>query len=326
MSDETAITVRPKSISAIVESYNGKPCHLLLPKTSMAAIPAGATVSVREITIDVDNDTYKLPGSSKLALGKRALDQLASAASITWVHVKRIDDRTQPHYYEYEARARIQDLDGSVRDAIGTRVVDLRSDNGSGAGEKDAAGMSQSQLRMARKFAAEACASKAMNRAIANILAIPRSYTKADLAHPFVVAKLVPDGNHPVAQQAMLAAMCGATDALFGGAASQSHAEPPPQLTAPVDTDPPHDPVTGEVSSVLEQPPVEVAPSQEIGAEEATKRLAESWRLAKEIGISVEGWHKLRAACGAPEKAEDMTSAHVLAIEAAVTKAWSDAQ
>jgi hypothetical protein len=310
MSNE--LMVRQQGAFAALQSqYAGRDCHLLLPKTSMTNIPAGTTLSVREITIDVDNETYPLRGGgNKVGLTKVALDKIAAAAGVTWISVERIDDRRQIGYYEYRVRARVFDLDGTPREALGTKAVDLRPDaDGKGSPGKDADGMSQAQIAQARRYGPEMCESKAKNRAIANLLAIPRSYTKAELAKPFVVPRLSPDTSDPIARQMVLGMMLGAAGQLYGGLAHESNMQAPVEVTTEIEPTP-------EPKPVPELPPApKPAPAMDL-----RDRLREAWGWAQSLGLGVQEWHDLVAKTGAPAKAEEMTHDNVLRIEEAIAK------
>jgi hypothetical protein len=68
-----------------------------------------------------------------------------------------------------------------------------------------------------------------MNRAIAHLLAIPRSFTPDQIRRPFIVAKLVPDSSNAAAQHAVLAQMTGSAAALWGS-------RTPEKITSQIET------------------------------------------------------------------------------------------
>jgi hypothetical protein len=199
-----------------------------VPETHLERLPEGTMVSLRTVEINVNDDTHVYPvGGGKMGLSRVILDQLSAAAGITIVRSTRTDDRRHAHYCEFEVVAKMTDFDGTSREAIGTKTFDMRDDtDGDGTPGPQLAAMSgrANEIKQARKFLAEHCQTRAQNRAIAKLLGIPRGYMKRDLqGRKFVLAKLVPDPSHPLAQQATMAAMFGAQSALFGP-------QPAPQL------------------------------------------------------------------------------------------------
>jgi hypothetical protein len=297
------VTHQATSITALRDQYSGKSCHLLLPKTSLDAAPVGTLLAVQEVTIDINTETYLLKGGGgKVALNKQALNKISSAAGITWVSVKRIDDRRQLDYYEYEARAQVMDFGGTVRAAIGTKELDLRMDaDGLGTPGRATEGMTtDSQIKAARVYAPEMCATKAMNRAIATLLAIPRSYTKADLSLPFIVPRLVPDPSNPGTQRVMLAAMYGALDMLF--------ADTGPSRSAPVQLSTP----------APEQLAAPVRVVAEMTLDQKKNHLKKAYKHMITAGSTKDDWQNLVKQMGIPPLAEDMSDSQVAAIVQAV--------
>lgn len=302
------------TLQSMASQYAGK-YNLLLPRVEVGSLPVGTQLAVRVVTVDTaerSGDVYRVEGN-KLGLSKSALNRIAMAAGITWVSVRRIDDRTHPHYCECEARASATDFDGTVRESIGIKTIDLRSDAGEGIPGKDAASMSDRQLPQARKFISGVCASKAMNRAIANILSIRRAYTAQELERPFVVPKLVPDTSNPVAQRAVLSQMLGATQMLYG---------PPPEETmvdAELEADPvalpPHEPAAAdEPIGADDSAPVGEPPPEP----DAPARVAAMWRTCKAAGMQPDEWKSLyRRSCGAKPHAE-LTESDLCGLELAV--------
>jgi hypothetical protein len=267
-------------VGALQKRFPEERFNTLLPVVHVGQLPRGTQLSVREVRVRGDDfDTFGVEG--KRGLTKVTLDKIAAAAGITWLGVERTDDRSHPHVRSYTVHGRVTDFDGTVRDIFESKTIDLRDDDGAGQQGKDRAGIkSDKQLAQYRKFIDEHCVSKARNRAIASILAIKRAYTKDELQKPFIVPKLIPDTDDPLAQKAVLATMVGAEHALFGRPDDQkiieatfhepeSDAGDPPPLAngeaaseasmgalpsdaantdepPPLD-EPPHDPDTGEV-------------------------------------------------------------------------------
>lgn len=324
-------------LAALHSKFDESRYTLLLPKTHLAELPAGTQLSVREVTVDSRDirqggSTYGVDGG-KRGLNKTALNQIANAAGIVWDSIQRTDPRNHPHYCEVEAKCHVTDFDGTVRHAVGTKTLDFRRDAAGGIAGKDLASMESAakkrgrdpsgQIDQARKFISEICASKAMNRAIADILGIKRAYTTDELAKPFVVPKLVPDTSDPQVKDLTLASMMGATHLLYG-----APKEPKPiiegevvesDLSTPTSADR-QDPVGG-----LDAPPTGSAPPLPEDDEEpwseaqARERLTQAWGLAHGAGMSGIEWKAMQAnTVGKP--VSEMSRDDVGAIEDVIEK------
>jgi hypothetical protein len=339
--------------------------HLVvLPAGALDDVPHGTRISVREVRVDAASkrDVYAVDGN-RLALTKDVLARIAQAAGVTWRAVQRRDDRRHPHYCEFEAVAVVLDYDGTMREAIGTKTIDLRADCGDGTPGKDYAGIlaaaeakgrdAEAQARKAREYIAEMAASKAMNRAIAQILAIPRSYTAQELALPMAIPRLVPDTSDAQAKSMLLAAMMGASGALYSrptaatlptvapGSADDEDLDSvavsralAPQSTGPVSTGEQTGPVAafgnGAERSASENPPGQqdrvgaggvaaLGNSAERSDEKALRaRMLNAWQVAKSNGYDSEQWQAMTLALTGKTKAQDMTSDEVTAIECEV--------
>lgn len=228
--------------------------HLVAPQAAVGFIPEGCSVAISAVMIDVDNETYKIPGGSNLGLSKVALDRIAAAAGLTWDArlSGRIDDGSDPRYCGYRAVGHIRDFDGTTRTIIGEKEVDMREGSPQVDAiverciarlKRDRKGISDSEARRHGRQAAENqirelrlhilghAETKARLRAI-RTLGIRTSYSPAELRKPFVVAKLAWSGrtNDPELRRAFALeqqrAMFGANAALFGSAPA---AAPAPQ-------------------------------------------------------------------------------------------------
>jgi hypothetical protein len=332
-------------LQALHQQFDAGRFNLLAPKIHVGQLPAGTQLAVREVRVDVDpnnKEVYPTDGGN-LGLGKVALNKIAAAAGVSWVSSERTDDRRHPHYCEFTVHGRVTDFDGTVRDVYGSKTYDLRDDAGDGEPGKDVPGMSDRQLAQARKFVTEHCETKAKLRAIAEILAVKRSYSKAELAKPFIVPKLVPDTSNPMAQQMVLAQMTGAMQALYGGAKQAGpviDATLEPQQTAPVEpspepagdeggadapaappsepneapsapdaSEPPHDPATGEVRAAKPT------------AEEIKQRTGAAWNALRRANprFTEAAWYSLLKSNAGSTKTAEYGWAELDALDAAVS-------
>jgi hypothetical protein len=99
--------------------------HLIAPTTSCGTLQVGCEVALSVVTIDVEEDTYAV-GHGKRALHKAPLEKIAAATGISWVRVRRLDDRSHPHYCEFEAVGCYKTFDGQVIEITGHKEMDLR--------------------------------------------------------------------------------------------------------------------------------------------------------------------------------------------------------
>jgi hypothetical protein len=224
--------------------------HLVSPAMSVGGLPEGCEVYTAMVVVDPDTDCYSLP-QSKYGLDRVALLKIAGAAGITWVASHRTDDRSHPHFCAWEAVGQYRQFDGTIVTIRGNVEIDARE--GGAAWEeivekarktnRDDGGASQ--LLELRKFLPRHCESKAMNRAIAN-MGIKRSYTREELAKPFLVARLAATGrsNDPELQREFAKMqfqhMLAGGNALFGAPVQAAPAmmappaiSPPPLASAP---------------------------------------------------------------------------------------------
>lgn len=323
MTDEKSLTKREpqNALAQIHERYGEEKYNLLLPKVHVGRLPQGTTIAIREVNVNPDEkagDVFPVDGGKK-ALLKTTLDRIAAAAGVTWQAVERTDDRGHPHYCEFTARGRVTDFDGTVREAIGTKTIDLRDDDGNGTPGKDRAGMKDRQLAGARKFMTEMCASKAMNRAIASVLAIKRSYSPDELRRPFIVPKLVPDTSHPVAQKAIIAGMVGA-----GEAASRAIYETPQSVVeaefedeGSARTEVLQPPAGGEEPGE-EAPPASPGSSAETGTRQVIEAVKSAWAKASGAGMAPEAFKKLCESQTGKQTKEEMTLEEAQMLDGAV--------
>ena len=204
-------------------------CNVLAPRCELLAIPRDHTVGIRAIQFDAEfrpehyrkgkdgtvsrnfgsNGTFYLQ-DGKLCFHRAALDQLASAAGVSY-RVQRVDDGSEWGLWEYKAVATFRNLDGEKLTREGSKVLDLRD------GSADSAGMSDHQIKEARRNGPAVCESKAINRAIRRCIGLQGGYTAAEAAQPFVFPVLiyeVPD--LPEARLLQAAVHLGVVEQLFG--------------------------------------------------------------------------------------------------------------
>ena len=307
---ETRVATQPKSELA---KYDPKDYNVLLPTFAMAERPEGARKSVSIVTIDVtkdadgkfaSGDVYALPGG-KVSPTKVALNRLSAAAGVSILALERVDDRSRAHVYGYRARVRIIDPDGIPREGMGTKEIDL-SDGGKDyteivtkAEKPDKYGKTRdpdSQILEARKFGAEICETKALNRALRQILALKSGYTIDELRRPFVVPRLILDTTDPQAKQAVIQGMMAAQASMYPVAARASAG---PDIVAEVET-----------PKQAEAPASPDAKAQAI--------LRDAWEAAKIAGLTGAEFGRICKELSGAEKRDDVTAAGAQAVADAV--------
>lgn len=101
--------------------------HLVSPATA-GRPPEGCELVFSPVIVDVDAETYALPGSENRGLSKVALDKIAAAAGVSWVpgESRRLDDGSDPRYCHFRAVGRYRHFDGTVSQIVGEKEMDLR--------------------------------------------------------------------------------------------------------------------------------------------------------------------------------------------------------
>jgi len=225
-------------LAQILQRYRDGRYNLAAPVTAIDQVPPMHRVSVRIVTVNPEAETYPIPGSSKVGLGKTALDKIAAAAGISWIPERsgQIDSWNDPHRVKYRAVGEIRDFDGTRRVVYGEKEIDLRGEPGWPEEElgkdtreiirvaekaRQKGGKARDpwkQILQQRQHIHSLAESKAKLRAIRAALAIPISMDRAEAAKPWVVPQLVPDlpMDDPEVRRMAVAAMLGAQAALYG--------------------------------------------------------------------------------------------------------------
>lgn len=165
-------------------------CNLLGPEMQIDRVPLDYAISLRVVRLpaDLSGDSngvwYKQEGG-KLALHYSALNILAQAAGITWLSVQH-ERMGEPLLWRVVAKARCRLFDGTYREEIASRELDLREGSALTRSIK-----SSGQLGKMRAVGAEQCESKAKARVIRALLGLRSSYTVAEAKRPFVVPTLL---------------------------------------------------------------------------------------------------------------------------------------
>jgi hypothetical protein len=220
-------------------------CNLLCPVAAIDSIPAMHAISLRAVMVDGATNQYgqgpevykdsRFCQQDEVALGGVALQKLMAAAGVSVVGKRRLDDRSDPFYCDMEVTLAVREYDGTYRQWSAGKEVDLR--NGAPETQKPErvqvnnrwektgkmVSIEPSALADKRRHIQSLAETKATYRALRKLLQVKQKYTRAELAKPFVIPKLVPrlDASDPDQKQALIAMATGADVRLFGGGATQ---------------------------------------------------------------------------------------------------------
>lgn len=204
-------------------------CNVLAPVTELQFIPVGFQAAVRMIVFPTDgqwdgrsNGLWYETDGGKLALHRGPLDQLASLAGLSWDYVRRVDDGTVPLLWAFEAAATLCTFDGTRRQVIRNRVLDLRDGSPEIVDMIEAANRQQrgagDRISKARLHGAALCETKATSRVVRAALGLRGSYSKVEAAQPFVFPTLifVPDMDDPEVRRMVTASALGIVRTVYG--------------------------------------------------------------------------------------------------------------
>jgi hypothetical protein len=172
---------------AILNQYPTDKYNVLAPQTMTQTTP-WHQITVSQVKLDPvvsRGDVY--PQSGRLAPSKIGLLKLADAAGVRF-QLPTFQRNPEDGSYEAYIVAEKQDPDGTWRQYPGSyywdvtqrlsEIKDPNSDKG------------RSEARMIKTFSMQRAETGAMNRAIRNIIGVQATYTAADLAKPFIVARV----------------------------------------------------------------------------------------------------------------------------------------
>lgn len=171
--------------------------NILSPVASVDHIKALHAVSLRAVVIDPTitdpkngqgPECYrgKFCQGDEVALGGVAINKLMAAAGAQVISKRRLDDRGDANYCEIEVYVGVRDFDGTPRQAVGTKEIDLR--DGSAAAQE---GTRTGMLGFYRQHIQSTCETKAIYRALRKLFALRQKYSAKELGRPWIVPKLV---------------------------------------------------------------------------------------------------------------------------------------
>lgn len=135
-----------------------------------------------------------------------ALAKLATAAGISFVDERRLDDGKSPGVFGVAVAAEMVLPTWQRQRAIGSKWIDLDR----------MSWKSPAQRAKYATFLAEHAATRARNRAIRGLLSLRGSYPAPVIARPFAVVSFAPNMAHPEVRARILDALAPTTTALYG--------------------------------------------------------------------------------------------------------------
>lgn len=273
-------------ISKELELAKKQGANLLMPTTSIHGLSEFMSPVVESVYLSVKpegGDAYaeKSAADTKFRITAQGLRKLAVCAGIIWhpTACHRTDNRNDRDYVSYQSVGGIKKNDGSLVYWKGEYDLDFevveeelrelhynKSKNWHKSDEEKQAYIESSVRRdmiFKRKHKIKLAETGAANRVIRAILGLKSAYTKAELAKPFTLIRIVfkPDYNDPEVKRQVTAAAISAMTGIYG---NQSPPPAPPIDIPPEDfhevppddgdPPPPDDGQTPEEEEVPESP------------------------------------------------------------------------
>jgi hypothetical protein len=228
----------PTWAAETVGAFTGRQdVNLILP-----AIPIGsdlawgykAKASIVQISTDENHqEIYKVgwkDGENRYALGKSALEKIANAAGIQF-RTRRVDDRSNPDYCEFECVAGMKNESGQPIVQARTKAFDMADVRAESLAQRlkanerandkktapDIEAEVEREMKQFKKHIVARTETGAINRAIRGLLGLRSQWTKAEIAKPFVLMRVdwQPDASDPETRRILLDQGAQASRALY---------------------------------------------------------------------------------------------------------------
>lgn len=157
------------------------------------------------------------------------LRKFATAAGISFIDERRVDDGRDPDVIEMLSVAEMLLPTGQRIRAVGSKRIDLNAQKWA----------SDNHRAKYKSFFQEHVASRAQNRAIRALLSLRGSYPTEIYHRPFAVVSFAPNMAHPEVRARILDSMAGASAQLYGPAAARQLAPGEPINVTPAPEDDP---------------------------------------------------------------------------------------
>lgn len=266
---ETAVE-KSKTFSAALEKLKKENVNLLMPTIHMEGLSEFHAPVLESVMLNSDpkegdvypHDDEEDAAKKKYRPTKQALMKLSVCGGIIWSveGCKRVDDMSNRNYMCYQAVGGIRKADGSpvffkaVYDMdFEVLEEDLREQYQKKAKAKNKQGeyyrktdaeraeyveyCVKRDLLAKRRHAIKLCEAGAMNRVIRELFSLKQAYTSAELAKPFVMARIIfkPDYSAPDVRKAMIDAHVKAMTGIYGDVVERTKQD---QVDAAIDVTP----------------------------------------------------------------------------------------
>jgi hypothetical protein len=233
-----------------LEVYKKEGANLLMPSTQIEGLSEFHAPVIEKVTLSsnpIDGDVYphsdeEDPGKQKFRLTKQALMKLSVCAGIIWSvsETRRVDDGSNRNYVCYQAVGGLKKADGTPIffkaqydmdfEVVEAELRALYEKKTTGAWAKSKSPKEKAEyveycvtrdMLQKRKHKLKLAEAGAMNRVVREILGLKNTYTIAELAKPFVMARIVfrPDYSDKDVKAKMIDAHIKAMTGIYGGAA-----------------------------------------------------------------------------------------------------------
>lgn len=233
-----------------------------------------------------------------------ALRKLATAAGISFIDERRVDDGRDPDVIEVSTVAEMLLPTGQRIRATGSKRIDLNAQ----------VWRSPEHRGKYKSFFQEHVASRAQNRAIRALLSLRGSYPIEVYRKPFAVVSFAPNMAHPEVRARILDAMAPVAAQLYGGPAAAQLESGPVKLVSPA---PEEDPAPA-TPTVL--PGETLARAGDVDEEPAWLQPAAAPKAAKAAKPSFE--ETIRASAAEAEDGDALAGAAELATLGQIFAGW----
>lgn len=201
----TRAEVDPMAVLETIKKAKEAGFNVLTPPSFSSALPPDHVINIRKIETGGANDFYDT-GGGKFAPSGRLLSRIATAGGIRWRVdlIRRLDDRRDPHYCEFEAVGVVPDpATGEPRAYKGSYALDLRKgsaryEEALAAARKskyckdeaDALAQAERSMNAKRKFIVQLAETGARLRVCRDAFGLRSDYTSEQTKMDFVVVAL----------------------------------------------------------------------------------------------------------------------------------------
>jgi hypothetical protein len=215
-----AIITTPDEYRGALLRWQEQHYNVLSPFTNLSGLAAqhGLITSLVQISVDkADEEVYDNSGGlpwlkdGEVAFAKRGLRKIAECAGIS-TSTRRTDPYTIAFYWELKAIGTYRDVTGAIVTREASMEWDLRD------GSDRLKGFKPNQITEARKNGLRNCETRAINALIRECgCGLKQKYTKAELAKPFVVVRVMfmPDLSDPETRRLVTERALAGTNALY---------------------------------------------------------------------------------------------------------------